>query len=100
MIQYKNVFPAQTLGDGENVVYVVPDGVVSSVRALTLHNPTSNIVTVELLVNETVLMKKALTENQSYLCPELANHVLHTGAKVVLKGHGVNVMLSVAEQVV
>lgn len=100
MIQYKNVFPAQVLGNGENVAYIVPDGVVSSVRALTLHNPTSNIVTVELLVNETVLMKKALTENQSYLCPELANHVLHTGAKVVLKGHGVNAMLSVAEQIV
>lgn len=100
MIQYKNVFPAQTLDDGENVVYIVPDGVVSSVRALTLHNPTSNIVTVELLVNEAVLMKKALAENQSYLCPELSNHVLHTGVKVVLKGHGVNAMLSVAEQVV
>lgn len=99
MISYKNALRASTLSDGENVAYVVPDGVVSSVRALTLHNATSDIIVVSVAVNGVQMLKKSLAENQSYLCPELANHVLHGGVKIVLKGAGVNAMLSVAEQV-
>lgn len=99
MISYKNALRASTLSDGENVAYIVPDGVVSSVRALTLHNATSNIIVVSVAVNGVQMLKKSLAENQSYLCPELANHVLHGGAKISLFGHGVNAMLSVAEQV-
>lgn len=99
MISYKNALRASTLSDGENVAYIVPDGVVSSVRALTLHNATSNIIVVSVAVNGVQMLKKSLAENQSYLCPELANHVLHGGTKISILGQGVNAMLSVAEQV-
>lgn len=99
MISYKNALRASTLSDGENVAYIVPDGVVSSVRALTLHNATSNIIVVSVAVNGVQMLKKSLAENQSYLCPELANHVLHGGTKISIFGQGVNAMLSVAEQV-
>lgn len=99
MIVYKNAFPAQALSGGDNVAYVVPDGVVSSVRALTVHNPSANMVTVEVFINDVQMIKKTLAENQSYLCPELANHVLHGGTKISIWGQGVNAMLSVAEQV-
>lgn len=100
MIVYKNAFPAQTLGGGDNVAYVVPDGVVSSVRALTLHNATSNIIVVSVAVNGVQMLKKSLAENQSYLCPELANHVLHGGTKISIYGQNAHAMLSVAEQVI
>ena len=44
------------------------------------------------------LVKKTLAQNESYLCPEVINHILTEGMKVILKGEGVNAMLSVAEQ--
>ena len=107
MIKYLSPFKSQALVSGDNQAYVVPVSTVSQIRALTFHNTTAGNVSIDVyLIPSTVattqdaqrLVKKTLAQNESYLCPEVINHVLTGGMKVVLKGTGVNAMLSVAEQ--
>lgn len=43
------------------------------------------------------LVKKVLMPNESYLCPEVVNHVLE-GGFMYFKGEGRNAMLSISEQ--
>ncbi|WP_173911047.1 hypothetical protein [Acinetobacter sp. Marseille-Q1618] len=109
MIKYLSPLKAQALAAGNNEVYTVPANTITHIRALTFHNTTaanmdievylirSNIPTVE---SGQRLVKKVLSQNESYLCPEVINHVLTDGMKVVLVGNGVNAMLSVSEQAV
>lgn len=107
MIKYLSPFKAQALVAGDNQAYTVPASTVSQIRALTFHNTTASNVSIEAyLIPSTVatvgdaqrLVKKTLAQNESYLCPEVINHILTEGMKVVLVGSGVNAMLSVAEQ--
>lgn len=99
MVTYKLAYN-QTLGGGDETLYIAPTDVVASVRALTLHNPTSDNVAVIVMFAGVQIIKKTLSSNQSYLCPELANHLLPSGVTVVVSGQGVNAVLSVSEQVI
>lgn len=98
MITYKLAYK-QTLGGGDETAYTTPTGVVASVRALTLHNPTTDNVAVTVAMAGVQVLKKTLSPNQSYLCPELANHILGGGDVITINGQGVNAVLSVSEQV-
>lgn len=107
MIKYLSPFKVQTLVSGDNQAYLVPLNTISHIRALTFHNTSENTVSIEVYVipaNVEVtehaqrLVRKTLQQNESYLCPEVINHVLSEGMRVVLVGDGVNAMLSVAEQ--
>lgn len=107
MIKYLSPFKAQALAAGDNQAYIAPASTVSQIRALTFHNTTASNVSVEVyLIPSNIattesaqrLVKKTLAQNESYLCPEVINHILTEGMKVILKGEGVNAMLSVAEQ--
>jgi len=107
MIKYISPFKAQALVADNNQAYIVPNNTVSQIRALTFHNTTANSVSIEVyLIPANVsttdvaqrLVKKTLAQNESYLCPEVINHILTDGMKVTLTGQGVNAMLSVAEQ--
>ena len=107
MIKYLSPFKAQSLVTGDNQAYIVGANTIAQIRALTFHNTTAGSVSVEVYlipsnINTTNdaqrLVKKTLGQNESYLCPEVINQVLDAGSKVVLKGVGVNAMLSVAEQ--
>lgn len=107
MIKYISPFKAQTLIAGNNTAYIVPKLTVAQIRALTLHNASANSVTVSAYLlpsNVTTptdaqrLLQKTLAVGDSYLCPEVVNHVLTEGMQVILVGEGVNAMLSVMEQ--
>lgn len=109
MIKYNSPFKAQALTSGDVVAYQVAENTLAQIRALTFHNTTASSISVEVyLLPATVsasapahrLVKKTLLENESYLCPEIINHVLTPQMSVVLVGDGVNAMLSVAEQAV
>ena len=109
MIKYKNPFKPQTLIAGNVLAYQVPESTVSQVRACTFHNKSEANVAIEIyLVPANVevvdlaqrLVRKTLSQNESYLCPEIINHALETGCKVYFTGTGVNAMLSVMEQAV
>ena len=106
-ISYKTPFKLQSLVAGNNLAYTVPEFVVSQVRACTIHNPTATQKSIEVyILPESVIdpaaayriIKGTLFENGSYLCPELANHCLQKGDKVVFVGEGLNAVLSVLEQ--
>ena len=108
MILYKNPFKPQTLIAGDVLAYEVSASVVAHVRACTFHNASENSVVAEvyiLPINTSAptasaqrLVKKTLMPGDSYLCPEVVNHVLEGGFKVYFKGEGCNAMLSVSEQ--
>lgn len=107
MIKYISPFQAQSLVAGDNQAYIVPLNNSAHIRALTFHNTTAGSVSIEVyLIPSNIsttadaqrLVKKTLAQNESYLCPEVINHSLATGDKIVLKGTGVNARLSVAEQ--
>lgn len=105
MINYLSPFKSQALKDGNNIAYTTPLLTVSQIRALTFHNTTSAAVSIEVYVSTNLditpaqrLVKKTLAQNESYLCPEVINHVLTEGMAITLVGTGVNAMLSVMEQ--
>lgn len=108
MILYKNPFKPQTLIDGDVLAYEVSVSVIAHIRACTLHNTSASSVVVEVYILPTNtsapttmaqrLVKKTLMPGDSYLCPEVVNHVLEGGYKVYFKGQGCNAMLSVSEQ--
>lgn len=105
MINYIAPFKAQSLKEGNNIAYTVPSLTVAQIRALTFHNTTNTSVSIEVYISQSAdtsqaqrLVKKTLSQNESYLCPEVVNHVLTEGAFVTLVGVGVNAMLSVMEQ--
>lgn len=107
MIKYLSPFKAQTLTTGNVTAYIVPKITVTQIRALTFHNASTGNVTVKAyLLPSNVstpteaqrLLQKTLAAGDSYLCPEIVNHVLSEGQQVVLVGEGVNAMLSVMEQ--
>lgn len=107
MIKYKNPFKPKTLPKGNTLAYETPKNTVSQVRACTFHNKSADNVSIEVFVLPTGvatvvdaqrLVKKTLGQNESYLCPEIINHVLEAGHKVYFSGEGVNAMLSVMEQ--
>jgi len=106
MIRYLNPFKPQTLAAGNNVAYVVPGLSVAQIRALSVHNTGTNPVSVEVYLvpasgsvqTSNRLVKKTLTTDESYLCPEVVNHVLTEGMQVVLVGQGANATLSIMEQ--
>lgn len=106
MIRYLNPFKPQSLVAGNNIAYVVPGLSVAQIRALTFHNATANPVSVEVYLvpasgsvqASNRLVKKTIATNESYLCPEVINHVLTEGMQVVLVGQGANATLSVMEQ--
>lgn len=107
MLRYISPLKPQSLTSGNNTAYVVPSLCFAQIRALTFHNATNNTITVEAYLlpsnvstvdNAQRLLRKSIGANESYLCPELINHVLPEGMKVVLTGQGVNAMLSVVEQ--
>lgn len=109
MINYVSPFKAQALVSGNNTAYTVPGNTISHIRALSFHNTTASSVSIEVyLIPSNIstvetaqrLVKKTLAQNESYLCPEVINHALSEGMKVVLVGTAVNAMLSVAEQTV
>ena len=108
MILYKTPFKPQTLIAGDVLAYEVSNAVVAHIRACTFHNTSATSVVVEVYVLPSNiiapsalaqrLVKKTLMTNESYLCPEVVNHVLEGGFKVYFKGEGCNAMLSVSEQ--
>lgn len=106
MIRYLNPFKPQTLAADNNVAYVVPGLSVAQIRALSVHNTSENPVSVEVYLvpasgsvqASNRLVKKTIGTNESYLCPEVVNHVLTEGMQVVLVGQGANATLSVMEQ--
>ena len=106
MIRYLNPFKPQSLVADNNIAYVVPGLSVAQIRALTFHNATANPVSVEVYLvpasgsvqASNRLVKKTIATNESYLCPEVVNHVLTEGMQVVLVGQGANATLSVMEQ--
>lgn len=108
MILYKNPFKPQTLIAGDVLAYEVSGAVLAHVRACTFHNTSENSVAIEVYILPSNidaptaaaqrLVKKTLMPNESYLCPEVVNHVLEGGYKVYFKGQGCNAMLSVSEQ--
>lgn len=107
MIKYLSPFKAQALGEDGAQAYIVPSSTIAQIRALTFHNTTADPVQVEVyLISSNVetvemaqrLLCKSIKKNESYLCPEVINHVLTSGMRVFLKGKGANVMVSVAEQ--
>lgn len=107
MIKYLTPFKTQPLVTGENLAYMVPVNTVAQSRALTLHNPTEESVQVAVhivpsniaeVLDSSRILKKTIASNESYLCPEIANHNLQTGDKVYLVGEGINATFSVAEQ--
>lgn len=108
MIRYLNPFKPQTLASGNNVAYVVPGLSVAQIRALSVHNTGTNPVSVEVYLvpasgsvqASNRLVKKTIGTNESYLCPEVVNHVLTEGMQVVLVGQGANATLSIMEQAV
>lgn len=108
MILYKTPFKPQTLVAGDVLAYEVKSAAIAHVRACTFHNASANNVNIEVYIlpagidsptaTAQRLVKKVLMPNESYLCPEVVNHVLEGGFKVYFKGEGCNVMLSVSEQ--
>ena len=108
MIRYLNPFKPQSLVADNNIAYVVPGLSVAQIRALTFHNATENPVSVEVYLvpasgsvqASNRLVKKTIATNESYLCPEVVNHVLTEGMQVVLVGQGANATLSVMEQAI
>lgn len=109
MIKYKNPFKPQTLIAGDVLAYEAPLNAISQVRACTFHNKSEANVAIEVyVVPQNVatvdlaqrLIRKTLAQNESYLCPEIVNHVLEAGHKIYFKGAGVNAMLSVMEQAI
>ncbi|NNP70931.1 hypothetical protein [Acinetobacter sp. Ac_5812] len=107
MIKYLSPFKTQALAAGDNLAYTNPANTATQIRALSFHNTTAGNISVEVYVIPTGvattadaqrLVKKTLAQNESYLCPEVINHNLVDGERVVLKGTGVNAKLSVAEQ--
>ena len=107
MIRYLSPFKAQALAANNNIAYVVPGLSVAQIRALSFHNTTAAPISIEVyLVPANIstvdaaqrLVKKSIATNESYLCPEVVNHVLTEGMQVVLVGQGANAMLSVMEQ--
>lgn len=108
MILYKTPFKPQTLIAGDVLAYQVKDSAIAHIRACTLHNASGNNVNIEVYIlpsnisaptaSAQRLVKKILMPNESYLCPEVVNHVLEGGFKVYFKGEGCNAMLSVSEQ--
>lgn len=105
MINYISPFKTQALKSGNNIVYITPALTTSQIRALTFHNTTTAAVSIEVYVSANSdittaqrLVKKTLGQNESYLCPEVINHVLTDGMSITLVGLGVNAMLSVMEQ--
>lgn len=106
MIRYLNPFKPQSLVADNNIAYVVPGLSVAQIRALSLHNTGANPVSVEVYLVPASgsvqaanrLVKKTIATNESYLCPEVVNHVLTEGMQVVLVGQGANATLSVMEQ--
>ena len=108
MILYKTPFKPQTLIAGDVLAYEVRSAAIAHVRACTFHNASANNVNIEVYVlpldtatptaSTQRLVKKILMPNESYLCPEVVNHVLEGGFKVYFKGEGCNAMLSVSEQ--
>ena len=108
MIRYLNPFKPQSLVADNNIAYVVPGLSVAQIRALTFHNATANPVSVEVYLvpasgsvqASNRLVKKTIATNESYLCPEVVNHVLTEGMQVVLVGQGANATLSVMEQAI
>lgn len=106
-MKYKTPFKIQPLIAGENLAYQVPVNVFAQIRAATFHNssPNAQVIKVhivpsniEVIDDTTRILQKSLGVNESYLCPEIANHVLQVGDKVYFVGEGVNAMLSVLEQ--
>lgn len=109
MIKYLSPFKAQKLGAAKTQLYVVPTKTTAQLRALTLHNTSIDAVEVEIyLLSESEatasdaqrLIKKTLSQNESYLCPEVINHILTPGMKVVAAGENANAMLSIVEQTI
>lgn len=106
MIRYLNPFKPQSLVAGNNIAYVVPGLSVAQIRALTFHNATETPISIEVYLVPASgsvqaanrLVKKTIATNESYLCPEVVNHVLTEGMQVVLVGQGANATLSVMEQ--
>lgn len=107
MITSVQAYPTQALGAGNVLAYTVPAATTATIRAATLHNPTTGAITGQVFivpaagsVGDTYrLVNKALGQNQSYLCPEIVNHILKAGDKVYFTGENVNAALSVMEQV-
>lgn len=108
MIRYLNPFKPQTLADGNNIAYIAPALSVAQIRALTLHNASASPVNIgvhlvpagDIVQAANRLVKKTIGVDESYLCPEVVNHVLTDGMRVILVGQGVNATLSVMEQAV
>lgn len=107
MTKYYSPFKAQALVAGSNLAYLTPAETVAHIRALVFHNTTVDSVSIEVyllpagiaaIADQYRLVKKTLTQNQSYLCPEVINQALEAGARIMLVGTGVNARLSVAEQ--
>lgn len=107
MITYKQALAPQTLIAGDVLAYTVPTGTIAQIRATTLHNQSVDVVIAKVYVVPSAgivgdaykLVSKSLAAGQSYLCPEIINHVLKAGDKVYISGANANAMMSVMEQV-
>lgn len=106
-IIYKQAFAPQTLTAGDVLAYTVPSGTTAHIRAATVHNQSVTVVVAKVYVVPSAssvgdaykLVSKSLATDQSYLCPEIINHVLKAGDKVYISAENANAMLSVMEQV-
>lgn len=107
MITSVQAFAPQTLTAGDVLAYTVPVSTTATIRACTIHNSDSTPHAITVFVvpssgsvgDAYQLLSKTLAARQSYLCPEIVNHILKAGDKVYMNGESNNAMLSVMEQV-
>ena len=107
MITSVQAFAPQTLSSGDVLAYTVPVSTTATIRACTVHNSDTSPHAMKVFVVPSTgtvaatyeLLSKTLAAGQSYLCPEIVNHILKAGDRVYMNGEGNNAMLSVMEQV-
>ncbi|HEM6635645.1 TPA: hypothetical protein U2H88_003531 [Acinetobacter nosocomialis] len=107
MINYTQAVIPQTLPAGDFEAYTVPTKTVTQVRAATFFNKSASPITLKVSVVPSgatlgvqhQVAQKNIPAGNSYLSPEIINHVLKSGDKLYISGEGLNAYVSVMEQV-
>lgn len=107
MINYTQAVIPQTLPAGDFEAYTVPVKTVTQIRAATFYNKSSAPITLKVSVVPSgatlgvqhQVAQKNIPAGNSYMNPEILNHVLKAGDKLFINGEGLNAYVSVMEQV-
>jgi hypothetical protein len=90
-VQAKTLFETAQLPAANTDLYTAPVGTRTIIDKMTVTNPTAAAVTVTVFLvpaagaagaANTVISAQSVAAGQSYLCPEVAGHVLNTGDKI------------------